>query len=548
MVLRMGDTFVLLLWSKKGESMFQKRMLWMMIVVCSMSVCDWQCEGLSVSTIRSRKLSSRVPRLSSMKHDTEGTITRPSRHMKYVRVQPRTTRGNRRVFELQTAVTSFYRQNNPNNNSNNSNNNNNSVQVDLHAQLHLADESYYQYYNDHNTFTSNYQNVFYELVVSEDLLSTDTQTGNRKLTPTSTGLSPIMASPSDTQTARQYGLSCQADLLNYAQPSWIHADYTRQQFVQNKQNKQKQTSFQNRINKQEQDLPLWALASSTPLFPGVEFISALFRPSTPSTPITARVTRRLFSNLFLPGDALAAFFRAILWTGIPAPELSVLLLDWSSLTPRPTGGISPIATPVFESILTGNLMEARKLVFSQMIISGQAAENGGSNNFIIGQRNQHALKILNDNIQTHYASTNNNNTNDKPTKYALVYGGMHCKDLHTRLEAMGFVATKTEWRTAWSINVPTFGSGQTLGTPFAQTSTPTGIAAGLVLLPLYLAVGAFDWLATVQGITESIQNTQIIDALTIYIFYLLRHVALYLGLGKFLVEWDGTNLFTGTYK
>ena len=125
---------------------------------------------------------------------------------------------------------------------------------------------------------------------------------------------------------------------------------------------------------------------------------------------------------------------------------------------------------------------------------------------------------------------------------------MHCNDLHRRLEAMGFVATKTHWRTAWSINVPTFGSGQTPGTPFAQTSTSTGIAAGLVLLPLYLAIGAFDWLATVGGITESLQNTEITDALTIYIFYLLRHVALYLGLGKFLVEWDGSNLFSTSSK
>lgn len=258
-----------------------------------------------------------------------------------------------------------------------------------------------------------------------------------------------------------------------------------------------------------------------------------------STPlIAARVTRRLFSNLFLPGDALAAVFRILLWTGLPAPELSVLLLDWSSLTPRPTGGISPIALPVLECLFTGNLVEARKLIFGQMIVSGQSSDNNGSNNFIVGQRNQRALQILQHSIEIDDCQTN-----------AILYGGMHCPDLQRRLESMGFVATKTQWRTAWSVVVPDFGTGMTgkntnALAAFAQTSSPSGIAAGLILLPLYLAIGAFDWVDTVQTVTHSLQTGDSLDAILVYFFYLLRHVALYLGLGKFVIEWDGgTSLF-----
>merc|ERR1712224_253558 len=44
-----------------------------------------------------------------------------------------------------------------------------------------------------------------------------------------------------------------------------------------------------------------------------------------------RLRRRLFTNLFLPGSQLASGIRALLWMTVPAPELSVILLDWSSL-------------------------------------------------------------------------------------------------------------------------------------------------------------------------------------------------------------------------
>jgi hypothetical protein len=69
-----------------------------------------------------------------------------------------------------------------------------------------------------------------------------------------------------------------------------------------------------------------------------------------------------------------------------------MLLDWSSILPRPTGGVSQVALPVVESLLTGNLMEARQLIFAQMLVSGQSSS--GDEKVLIGKRNEHAINVL----------------------------------------------------------------------------------------------------------------------------------------------------------
>jgi hypothetical protein len=124
-----------------------------------------------------------------------------------------------------------------------------------------------------------------------------------------------------------------------------------------------------------QQQPLWALASTAPTWPGAEAVSAVFRPATPSTPLDTPVAQQLFSNLFLAGTSLATALRLLFWILVPAPELSVMVLDWSSLSPRPTGGVSSVALPVLESLLTGNIQEARQLVFGQVLVSGQRSSD-----------------------------------------------------------------------------------------------------------------------------------------------------------------------------
>ena len=72
-----------------------------------------------------------------------------SNDIKYIRIQPRNVRGNRRAFELQTAVTTLSKVL-PNGDVS---------AIDLHAQLHFGDDVYFQLYNEEN-FQSKYDQVF----------------------------------------------------------------------------------------------------------------------------------------------------------------------------------------------------------------------------------------------------------------------------------------------------------------------------------------------------------------------------------------------------
>jgi hypothetical protein len=484
---------------------------------------------------------------------TRAVAQRRAAPRRYVRIEAKGTESSspsrKRRYEIQTAVTTFAKVDPATGQR--------QASVDLHAQLHYGTPAYYAFYNDPEGFNAKYDRMHYELVVGRDMVENLSEDGTiRRLQPSPGGLSPIMASPSDVNLARGYDLKCQADMINYAQKDWVHADLTREEFVAETQSyeeqKIKKTNSAEEVGESGDDsssmeTPLWALASTAAVFPGSEFVNALLRPSTPSTGASSSVAvaRRLFSNLFLPGDALAGLIRALLWMLSPAPEVSVLLLDWSSLTPRPTGGISPTALPVIECLLSGNVQEARKLVFGQMVVSGSGGQSADTdtNAILIDKRNERAMDVLQTSIEQDGCKSN-----------ALLYGASHCLDLQRRLQADGFVPVKTEWRTAWTVDVPPFGIGGGSGSKdmlpafvseLTSSSSSNGIAVALVVLPLYLAIGGFDWLATIGEIGGALDKGDVGDGLLEVALYLIRHVALYLGLAKFVVEWDGQNTLFG---
>jgi hypothetical protein len=445
-------------------------------------------------------------------------------------VRIRTTRGNRlQILDLETAVTTLERKHD-------------GAKVELHAQIHFGTHDYFDYYNSQE-FSSRFDRILYELLVDEELITTkDTQMGQYRYL---TDDVSIMASPSDRKMARQYGLSCQVDVVEYTKPKRVHADFTRQEFIALAN---KSTSSKNDRKQEQEQLqqPLWALASTSPSWPGAEAVSAIFRPSTPS----ASVGQRLFSNLFLPGSALATVLRLFFWILVPAPELSVMLLDWSSILPRPTGGIvSPVAMPVLESLLTGNIRQAQQLVFGQVLVAGQkssqSANNRHNNDLLIGQRNDHALEVLRASL----------NEDESCRMTALLYGAMHCPDLYQKLIRQGFTPTQTTWRTAWSVRIPKFGtssrqsstsrsrSSSTMGSSGDNfASSPNALAVGLVVVPFYLAVGGFDWISTLHDIEVLMRSGSFFDAALEELLYLVRHVALYLSLVKFVVQWDSSGV------
>ena len=423
----------------------------------------------------------------------------------FVRIQSRTCLGSRQCFELQTAVTSFTKVNEEGKRQS----------IDLHAQLHFGEKDYFDYFNTEE-FSSSYDSIHYELLIDDGFMES-TQSCQRKLKASPDGSPILMASPSDQRTAQQFGLNCQVDCIDYGNPIWIHADMTRQELLA-------------AAGTTDTLQPLWSLTSTASTWPGAEAVSALFRPLTPSAPMNTPVDRRLFSNLFLPGNALTAFFRSLFWLAIPAPELFVMVLDWSSMLPRPSGGISQVALPVLESFLTGNFHEARKLVFAQMIVSGQ--QSSTDEKLLIIRRNEKAIESIKKSLET---GSNH--------RLAVLYGSMHCSHLRDKLIDLGFIPAKTSWRTVWSVQTPSFGPSKSIGgaleNPFISIVSPNAIIIGLVVLPLYFLIGGIDWIAVLQDVTQEVETGDYIDASIETLLYLTRHVLLYLSLAKFVVEWDG---------
>ena len=65
------------------------------------------------------------------------------------------------------------------------------------------------------------------------------------------------------------------------------------------------------------------------------------------------------------------------------------------------------------------------------------------------------------------------------------------------------------------------------------------VAVGLVILPMYMLVGGFDWVSTISNTEQSFRAGEYIDVIATGLFYLIRHAAMYVGISKFVVDWGG---------
>ena len=436
--------------------------------------------------------------------------------------------GDSGKWSMETAVTTFKRGNQI---------------VELHAQVHFADHGdYYNYYNS-DEFNNNFEYVLFELLVDDDLLQY--RDGNWRLKQS------IQASPNDFNLAKQYSWDCQASSIDYTQSSkWVHADLSRQEFIKLTQAREQETANSN-------NQPLWQLAGSAgsgllqPSSPAAEAVSALFvGPPTLSygSSRANELRRRLFTNLFLPGQKLANLLRAVLWMTVPSPELSIILLDWSSLL---EGGSNPnalskVALPILSSMVKLDLPQIRRFLFGQVLISSNNNNNEKSRvndqsrddawSILVTKRNDHALDVLmttldnaSDENQKEKVSSTSTPSPPAAAAAALLYGSSHCPDLHTKLRASGFIPLKTTWRTAWSV------------TENSDQEDTSLIPAILALSALYLGVGACDWVATIGDVSQGFVENKSADSAAAIGLYLIRHVLLYLGLSKFLIDWTNHN-------
>jgi hypothetical protein len=386
---------------------------------------------------------------------------------------------NGRVWDMQTAVATFEKENRT---------------LYLHAMIHYASQEYFEYYNGIKS------TVLYELLVDESLLEKQ-EKGLRRLKPEA----DIQATPADRSVAAQYGWSCQADSIRYDH-RWIHADLSTQEFLKQLPKR----------NNQQSSLPLWKVAT-TERFPTPALEAATALAVGPPFLATRHARRRLFSNLFVPGSTVANILRALLWFTVPSPELSVLLLDWSSLTAM---SISQITLPLVETIAKGQFASARQLLFGQVAMLASKANRyaNSQSDLLVSQRNQRAMQVL-------------RSLDESTPKLSLLYGCNHCPDLLRRLVKDGYELTAIEWRTAWSVRLAD--ETNDLGKDSSETATVSAVF--LVGLPLYLAIGAFDWISTWSDI---IQTHDFVDLVVMSSFYLLRHAVMYSVLSKYVLEWE----------
>jgi hypothetical protein len=424
------------------------------------------------------------------------------------------------LWKMQTAVTTFHR---------------GDQTVELHSQLHIGDEEYFEHWNSDEKFNNMFDCVLYELLVDEDLLKYEQ--GNWRLK------DKIMASPSDKIFGQNLGLQCQVSVIDYTKPTWCHADLSRQEFTNmaqmdnnNNNNNNNNKSGSGEYNVFKNDQPLWKLASPESSSTAAEAVAALMvGPPTLNYSTQIPRKRRLFTNLFLPGGSLAFALRGILWMTVPAPELSIILLDWSSLL---QGGSNPsalsqLALPILTSLVKFDFPQMRKFLFGQVLISSKKSttserENSSSSwSLLVIKRNDHALDRLRRKLEEKDINS-----------VALLYGSSHCPDLHNKIVSMGFKPTKTTWRTAWSAQEGT-GNDQKQQQQQQQQGEQTPMVPALgAFLFFYLLVGGFDWVGMVDSVSSLLlDDANYLEATFEVIFYLFRHVLLYLTMSKSLVDW-----------
>ena len=396
--------------------------------------------------------------------------------------------------------------------------------VELHAQQHYGDADYFRYWNSKKDFNDRHDCVLFELLVDDELL--EYKRGNWCVT------KPIMASSNDQQFGLNLGLQCQASIIDYTNRKWAHADLSRQEFaklatVKNPNNNDDAKSKNFDYN----TTPLWKLASPDSSSTAAEAVGALMvGPPTLDYSTSSSRKRRLFTNLFLPGGKLAFTLRAMLWMTVPAPELSIILLDWSSLL---QGGSNPsalseVALPILTSLVKFDINQMRRFLFGQMLMSSKN-NSGGEDpstawSLLVLDRNDHAMNVLRRKLEE-----------PRINSVALLYGSSHCPDLHNKLLKMGFKETKKTWRTAWSVQE------STSSVPSKTENGVEGLPALGIFLIFYLIIGALDWIGIVGNTSSLSYDSNYLDASIEVGAYLVRHVFLYLGLSKFLIDWTNTS-------
>jgi len=408
-------------------------------------------------------------------------------------------------YELQTCVTTLQ-------------NKITKQKIEIHGVVHFGTKDYFTYFNNKD----NCNTILYEFIVPQSFLTSETNIGTNSIIKRRLNRE-IISNANDQSTSLSLGLECQANIIDFHKnDNWYCADLTKEELDSLEELGQSKKSS----------------------IPGAELLSAFFQPISPTAlqQEEQQPKTRLFSNLFLPGTSFTSFLRYCLWLGLPAPDLSILLLDYSSIFPRPKGDsmISPIASTVLESLVKGDIQTVRQLLFANIIVSSHFRIL--KENDILVKRNNYALDVL----YSHLEYEQRDNNNDKENAISLIYGVHHCPDILNKLlqyDNNQYVVTDRSWRTAFAMPSTTTTATSTNNN---LAATPSFALTVTTLIVGYLSLSAFDWFSLLQSFALAFESkVDIFEISFDVVAYILRHIIVYLTLVKFLIQWDDRSYFSG---
>jgi len=189
-------------------------------------------------------------------------------------------------------------------------------------------------------------------------------------------------------------------------------------------------------------------------------------------------------------------------------------------------------------------------------VGGKSSADTSKQGVLIEKRNERAMDVLHESLQMsdQEKDVDISTNNREQKRIALLYGAGHCRDLHRRLiQEENMTPIRTEWRTAFRatapqwrgfINIDASSLPSSMGdkeniVKSMSVSTLESVAVGLVILPLYLLVGGLDWVSTMGDLGNNLEGRMYIEGFADVLLYLVRHVALYVGISKFVVDWGG---------
>jgi len=411
-----------------------------------------------------------------------------------------------------------------------------SAVVDLYSMLHVGERAYFRQLEER---MRGYDIVLYELITDESNTEYESRAPHRRV------LTTDLVAPEAEKLASELDFTTQM-CMNFQAPNWYIADLDSTTVGTPEQERRGTTM--------------------------TKYITSLIAGRASKQRLTVK-------NFYLADTPFVTALRLTSWL-TPCPELGLLALDWSRFAKA--GGLPAVVGPIIESLLAGDIQGARKLAFTQQMLSGLpdsgawGGEAMSDTTVRVKARNRKCLETLQSFLKE---LPDVNEAECEPKRIAILYGAYHIASLSTSMVDMGLLKTNKSPEStkgplvAWTMNAPNrvsqgkMAPGSGIGKDPAEVvsyagslltgGSPRQALAVLLVVPLYLAVGAFDWWALVKLTTDAVQAgvtwgfggaSTDISALAssvgcgvvYFIFYVQRHLSILRSFSQYGVQWERT--------